>query len=125
MKNHLRFFSKNSVKLVLILMIVFTIFACSEKASSDLCEQKDVTYTNTIQPILEANCYECHNHTTKSGYISWEDTVKVRELALNGKLFGVINHETGFKQMPKGRAKLDTCDIVYIKQWVDAGALLH
>ena len=108
----------------LVLFIVLLVASCSKKESTDLCEQKVVTFSTVVKPILQQNCYECHNNTTKSGYISLQDSVKVQELALSGKLYGVISHQPGYKFMPKDRPKIDTCSIAYIKQWIDDGAVI-
>jgi hypothetical protein len=40
-------------------------------------------------------------------------------------MFGVLNHEPDYKEMPKVRAKLDTCGIAYVKQWIETGAELN
>jgi hypothetical protein len=47
---------------------------------------------------------------------------RVKTVADNGKLMGVITHANGFPQMPKGGNKLSDCNIAKIKKWVDAGA---
>jgi hypothetical protein len=43
-------------------------------------------------------------------------------LAVNGQLYGTINHESGYSPMPQGEAKMDDCSIAKIKKWVDAGS---
>lgn len=89
------------------------------------CNTTNVSFAATVVPILETGCLGCHgaevyqiagDGINLSGY----DAVKV--VAQNGKLFGSINHSSGFSPMPKGGSKLPNCQINQIKSWIDAGA---
>src|SRR5687767_9895156 len=87
------------------------------------CETAGVTYASTVLPLLQNNgCMGCHSGGAPSGNISLEGYNNVRTVALNGKLFGVINHSPGFSPMPKGGNKMSACNINKIKAWIDAGA---
>ncbi len=41
--------------------------------------------------------------------------------ANNGKLFGAVNHDSGFAAMPKNAPKLSDCKIDQIKIWIEDG----
>lgn len=85
------------------------------------CDTVDVSYQVTVTPILEATCVGCHTGNFPSGNQLLDNYQSVADAANNGKLFGVINHETGFSAMPPSGVKIDACDIDKIKSWIDAG----
>jgi hypothetical protein len=79
-----------------------------------------VTYTGTVVPILQNNCYGCHSSSagTTNGGIDLTDYNTVAWLAQSGTLAGVINHAEGFTAMPP-TGKLDSCEIVQIEKWIN------
>lgn len=88
------------------------------------CDTNGVTYANTVAGLLQANgCITCHSGPAPSGNLSLSNYSAVRTVALNGKLYGAINHSSGFSPMPQGGAKMSTCNISRIKAWIDAGSL--
>lgn len=87
------------------------------------CEAVNVTYTATIQAILNNNgCTGCHSGGAPSGNVSLQDYNNVKVHAASGRLVGAINHSPGFSPMPQGGAKISQCEIDRVKAWVDAGA---
>ena len=86
------------------------------------CNTDNVTYSNTVAPILQAWCYSCHSGSFPSGNIKLDAYSAVRPLVDNGKLLGTIRHETGYLPMPDGGGKMPTCEISKIEQWVSDGA---
>ena len=93
-----------------------------------------VSYKADVLPILQQNCYRCHNAAnyqilTKNTF-NMEVFTKVQYYAspangINGTSFlvGNIRHDSGFVPMPYDGGKLNDCQIATIKAWVDAGAL--
>jgi hypothetical protein len=81
-----------------------------------------VTYSAKVVPILTTQCYSCHLGASAGGGIVMGTHATDKVIALNGKLYGTINYSSGFSPMPKGGAKMNTCDIGIIKRWIDAGA---
>jgi len=86
------------------------------------CSTENITFSATIQPILQKNCLGCHSGATPSGNVNLSTYAGVQKVATNGKLVGVVSHAAGFIPMPQGGAKLSDCDITKIKEWVNAGA---
>jgi hypothetical protein len=88
------------------------------------CDTANITYSGSVKPILQNNCYGCHSNSTSSfgGNIRLEDYADVKIRADNGSLVGSITHSGGFSPMPKGAAKLQDCDIAVVQRWVEAGA---
>lgn len=85
------------------------------------CDTTNVTYSGTIWPLIELNCYGCHSGSQPSGGILLVDYNSVVIQANNGKLFGAVNHDTGFEPMPKNAPKLSDCKIDQIKIWIEDG----
>ena len=88
------------------------------------CDVNGVTYLSAVAPILQSNgCHGCHSGASPAGNISLQGYSNVKTIAMNGKLYGAINHVAGFSPMPKGGNKMSACNISKIKAWIDAGAL--
>lgn len=81
------------------------------------------SYTQKVVPILRQYCYSCHSGNFPSGNQLMGNYVADKAMAQSGKLYGTINHASGFSPMPKGMAKLSSCQINTVKKWIDAGML--
>lgn len=85
------------------------------------CDTTNVTYSQTLVPIMNANCDVCHvtgNNVNAPILNSW---AALKVFALNGKLMAALNH-TGPKPMPSGGSMLDNCSIRKFQKWVSQGA---
>ncbi|MGZ3901117.1 MAG: hypothetical protein ACXVO9_01735 [Bacteroidia bacterium] len=82
------------------------------------CDTTNITFSNTVFPILQNSCIGCHS--TQAPIIQIYADVKT--LVDNGKLLCTINHNTGCSPMPKNSAQLSACKIKQITKWVLAGA---
>jgi hypothetical protein len=82
-----------------------------------------VSYSQKVVPILQTACYSCHTVANPSGGIAMATYATDKAIALNGKLYGSINHAAGYSAMPKGAAKFNSCQLATIKKWIDAGSL--
>lgn len=87
------------------------------------CDTIDVSYIADVVPILETNCYSCHDQANAFGGVILETHAQVKSYVDNSTLLGVIRHEAGFSPMPKGGNKLLDCDISKIEVWIAGGAL--
>jgi hypothetical protein len=117
-------------KIYLILAVALVFVSCYRDNEQDLypstgtCDTNGVTYTNTVAPLLQSGgCMSCHSGAAPSGNISLSGYQAVRQVALNGKLYGAINHSPGFSPMPQGGNRMSSCNISKIKAWIDAGSL--
>lgn len=86
------------------------------------CDTTAVTYTNTVVPILNTNCYTCHKAPAAAGGIVLDNHAALLIQVNNTKLLGDIEHRLGYNPMPKGGAKMQECDIAKIRTWIRAGA---
>lgn len=80
------------------------------------------TYGGVVRPILEQQCYSCHAGNRPSGNIAMGTYNTDKAIAVNGMLYGTINHSSGYSPMPEGQAKMDACSIAKIRRWVDDGS---
>lgn len=81
-----------------------------------------VTFQNTIQPILAANCgtnNSCHNASASNPKLDTYDGVKL--VAADGRLLDAINHTGSASPMPKNGGKLPQCSLKQIEMWVTDG----
>ena len=89
------------------------------------CDTTSVTYSSSVQPLLQQYCYRCHSNSNAPSYgsnIKLEAYSDVVLRAENGSLYGSIAHESGFSPMPQGGGILDNCSLSKVKIWIDAGA---
>lgn len=88
------------------------------------CDTTGVNYSGSVVSLLQSNgCTGCHSGSSPSGNISLDGYNNVRAAALNGKLYGSINHSAGYSPMPQGGNKMTDCNIRQIKAWIDGGAI--
>ena len=88
------------------------------------CDTSNVTYAQSVVPIIQNHCLSCHSNTTFSlgGNIKLEDYADIKLRADDHRLLGSVAHENGYSPMPKNAAKLDDCKILTIRIWVNGGA---
>lgn len=82
-----------------------------------------VSYAQKVVPLLQQYCYSCHTGSFPSGNQLMGTYTADKAMALNGKLYGTIAHAAGYSPMPKGMAKMTSCQIAVIKKWIDSGTL--
>ncbi|NND77747.1 MAG: hypothetical protein HKN39_06155 [Flavobacteriales bacterium] len=87
------------------------------------CDTTVTTYAAVVLPIIENNCYVCHDASTSLGDVALQPHSALETYALNGSLMCTIRHEANCNEMPKNANKLSDCDIEKIQRWVNNGAL--
>jgi mono/diheme cytochrome c family protein len=91
------------------------------------CDTAAVKYSTHIVPILQNYCFVCHSAALVAegggGGYNFEDFITIQTLALNGHLFGAVNHTPGYSPMPKYGNILSDCNISTFKLWINNGAL--
>jgi len=86
------------------------------------CDTTSFAYEAEIKPIMLQYCMDCHSTENHSAGVILDTYEGTKIIADNGKLLGVINHQSGFSPMPKNAPQLDPCTIRIIELWVDDGA---
>ena len=112
---------------LLVSLSAFGLVSCVSDIEEEIapasftCDTEGVTFSGTVLPLIEANCYQCHDAATRTSGVNLEGYDNIKARAVTGQLVGVISHAPGFAQMPKNRAQLPTCDIESIKKWIEDG----
>lgn len=86
------------------------------------CDTTLFTYSGAVRPIMDSKCAGCHNPASLGGNIDVSTYNAVKTIALNGKLYGSVAHQTGYSPMPKNAAKLSDCEIRQVQKWIGAGS---
>ena len=86
------------------------------------CDTANVTYSGTVQPIIQNNCLGCHSSYGTGGGILLNTYSEVADQALSGNLLCAVYGEPGCNLMPKNSSPLSSCDLTKLTMWVDAGA---
>ena len=90
------------------------------------CDLSNVTFSETVWPIINANCTSCHSGASPGGGILLTNHATVAAQGAigsgnPGSLLGAITHAAGNSPMPQGQAKLSDCNISKIRTWINAG----
>lgn len=85
------------------------------------CDSVNVSYANTLKPMLDLHCVSCHTSGNTTG-VFLNNYANVLISANNGSLFGSINHDSGFDAMPENLPKLGICELTIVKNWIAEGA---
>lgn len=86
------------------------------------CDTTSVSFSTTINPVIVSSCNSCHGGSSPSAGISTEGYTNVKAIIDNGRLWGSVNHESGYSAMPQGASKLESCYLQKLKAWINAGA---
>lgn len=120
---------RNVAAFTVIVALTGLLSGCYNDNEEDLypsagnCDTANVTYSLTVAPLMADKCNSCHGGNFPEAGIKTDNYDDLKTLAGNGKLFGTINHESGFSPMPKGKPRMSDCDINKIRIWIDKGAL--
>ena len=84
-----------------------------------------VTFSGTIQPMLNTFCWECHsnaNATLQGKGIFLENYSDIKSAADDGSLYGAVSWAPFYTRMPQDANKLSDIKIAQINKWVNNGA---
>lgn len=91
---------------------------------TDTCDFSNVTYSGTIEPLMQEQCTGCHsqqNYVKSGGGVILETYEDVKRYALDGRLVATMDYSSPYK-MPKNSLKLPYCSIEAVRVWVKKGA---
>lgn len=115
------------IRFILVLFFCWSFGACYYDKEEELypsieCSTEDLSFQVDILPIIDSNCYSCHDATNNFGGITLEGYEELKIYINNDELLGAIKHESGFSPMPKNTAQLLECEIEKIEAWIINGA---
>jgi uncharacterized membrane protein len=106
-----------------------------EKQQQKVLMENAVVYTNMVQPILQAKCYNCHNAKKAKGQLVMETEELLLKGGKNGKLWDTTAADYGLllsrvhlpldakKHMPPtGKPQLTEQEIQILYSWIKSGA---
>lgn len=113
---------KNKIYFILLSLILTSCYNDNEQDiyGEVTCDTTDVTFSNSIQPIIDSSCATtgCHvSGGTGSGDFTSFNGIQSK---INNGSFE--NRVLVQKDMPPG-TPLSDCDLELIQAWLDAGAL--
>jgi hypothetical protein len=84
------------------------------------CDAENVSYAETIWPMMQKYCTGCHSSASPGGGIVIEDHGDMVAIANNGSLMGSVRYEAGYAKMPTNQ-QLSECNINQLQTWIDEG----
>jgi hypothetical protein len=96
--------------------------AKNNSCQATVCDSGNVTYNNTIKPLVANKCLGCHSSSAPAAGYDFSQHAVLKARAMDGKLWGSVNHNPGFSPMPKNGLKLTACELTQVRKWIDAGA---
>jgi hypothetical protein len=93
----------------------------NNRCDSAGCDSTNVTYTVSINPIIQTWCIGCHSGSNPSHGLSLETYDQVVACANSNRLMGAIRHETGYSPMPNSGGTLSPCEIDLFQKWINLG----
>lgn len=85
------------------------------------CDTIEVSYSQQLLPLLQANCISCHNQGNPSDGIKLDSYNNLTQAAGSGRLLGALQHQSGYAAMPQGAPKLSDCEIAAFEAWINQG----
>ncbi len=86
----------------------------------DGCDTTQLTFSETIWPMMQSYCTGCHSTVSPGGGIVIAGYDDMLALAGNGSLMGSIRYESAYSPMPVNQA-LSECSITQLQKWIDDG----
>lgn len=114
------------ISLASIAVFMFSFVSCyydNEEALypnlNSSCDTTNVTYSSTIEPILNNNCYSCHSDANAAfgGNVHLQAATDV--ISMSSKIAVAIKRTGAFPMPPSG--KLSSCAISQFDIWVKKG----
>jgi hypothetical protein len=80
-------------------------------------------FSNDVLSVMNASCNTsgCHNTTSAASGVILDTYAGVKAQAINGRLMGSMNQTGSYSAMPRGAAKLNSCTLIKIQQWINSG----
>jgi mono/diheme cytochrome c family protein len=100
--------------------------ALNNYCEQEECDSLNVTFSGTVFPIIQNNCYGCHSGSNPGGGISLTNYNQVKAQASipvgsPGSLLGAITWANGNIPMPQNGSQLSECNIAQIRKWINDG----
>lgn len=108
---------------------MFWLGSCSKESADRLagnsasCDTTNVSYSKQVLPILQDDCYTCHQGNNSFSGIDLSNFAILQAHVQNGDLKSAVTHTGTVTPMPYQLPMLPSCEVNTIVAWVDQGAL--
>ncbi|MBN2264116.1 MAG: hypothetical protein JW735_14450 [Prolixibacteraceae bacterium] len=114
------------MRLILVLLALIGFLSCTshneeEYFSNNNCSTENISFSETVFPLIENSCLSCHNSNNSSGGINLSNFESIKSSAQSGQLLGSIKHTAGYSPMPQFGEKLSDCTIAQVEAWIEQG----
>jgi len=112
--------------LISALFCSIVLISCQKDPISTVdCTGVTPKYSADIKSILDTNCATsgCHNSESKQAGIDLSTYSGAKNISLQDRFLGAIQHKKGFLPMPENSAKLSEDKIDLLTCWVQNGAV--
>lgn len=111
---------------ILIISLIILFSSCvydnlEDVADQKVCDTIDVTFSGSVQPILNNYCLECHYDGNELNGVSFSTYESLKASVDSVILLGTVEQKPGFNPMPKGRERLNECDLRVLEIWIEKG----
>ena len=113
----------NLLKTFILGLLLTATLSCTNDSESDLIDEtpENVTYNETIKPIITQNCIMCHSQPPITGVpMSLTTYDNLKDAVLNRGLIDRISSTDPAFLMPSGGPRLPQSQINLIIAWKDA-----
>jgi len=103
----------------------------AQGALNNYCDQEDcdsvnVTFSETVFPIIQNSCFGCHSGADPGGGIYLTNHNQIAAAAAvvpgnTGSLLGAVTWTSGNIPMPQNGQQLSDCKIAQIRKWINDG----
>ncbi len=87
----------------------------------DCTSAANVSYSQTIVPIIKKQCIGCHTARLSEAGYSYDIYAEVLRSVNNNSFLGSIKHQASFVPMPYNAGKISSCEITFIETWIAEG----
>jgi len=95
--------------------------AQNNSCEASVCDTVNVTFSQSVMPIIAENCTGCHSGNNPSGNISLTNYAQISNESTNGKLLDAMKGNPNAVAMPLNSPLLSDCRISIIEIWINNG----
>lgn len=108
-------------RILLVVTMIELLIGCKYDNEEELlCSTSNITYLNTIKPLIETRCASCHSGPFPEGGYRLTDTAVVNRITRNDTLYKAVT--TGIPvHMPLNGPYLSDCEIRKIQAYKTSG----
>jgi hypothetical protein len=111
----------------IVAWVAFLLPSCKYDVEEELyppkvCDTVNVSYSQTIAPIIAQQCAACHAAPFPISGIFLDNYEGLKEMVDANRLIGALRRLPGYSSMPQDAPALPECDILTFEAWVANGA---